>query len=122
MPPLTVEEDQVEGAVVVRIGGDVDSASADALRDSLRMARRSALQHPARLLVVDLEGVTYFGSAALNAMLDCRDEAATQGISVKFVAAQPSVTRPMAVTKLDEVLTLYPTLATALRRDGSAPP
>lgn len=122
MPPLTVEEDQVEDGVIVRVTGDVDSASADALRDSLRMARRSALHHPARLLVVDLEGVTYFGSAALNAMLDCCDEADAQGISVKLVAAQPSVTRPMAVTKLDEVLTLYPTLATALRRDGSAPP
>lgn len=122
MRPLTVEEDQTQDAVIVCVGGDVDTASADALRASLRMARLTALQHPARLLVVVLEAVTYFGSAALNAMLDCRDEALTQGVAVKLVAAQPSVTRPMAVTKLDEVLIVYPTLATALQRDGSAPP
>jgi anti-anti-sigma factor len=79
MPPLTVSEDQVQDAVVVGVAGDLDAASADALRTGLRGScrRRAAAS---RLLVVDLTEVSYFGSAGLNAMLDCRDEAAAQRV------------------------------------------
>ncbi len=120
MPPLTVQEELVRGAVVVRVVGDVDAASAEALRGGLRVAVPSARQQQARLLVVDLEGVSYFGSAGLNAMLDCRDEASTQGVTVRLVSARPVVTRPIEVTGLEEMLPVYPTVTAAL--DGAGPP
>ena len=46
MPPLTVSEDQVQDAVVVRVAGDLDAASADALRTGLRGALPAARSSP----------------------------------------------------------------------------
>lgn len=120
MPPLTVQEEQVADAVVVRVAGDLDAASADALREGLRTALPAARQQPTRLLVVDLQEVSYFGSAGLNAMLDCRDEAATQGVAMRLVSTHPVVTRPIEVTGLTEVLAVHPSLAAAL--DSAGPP
>ncbi|HMZ14923.1 MAG TPA: STAS domain-containing protein [Mycobacterium sp.] len=120
MPPLTVSEDQVQDAVVVRVAGDLDAASADALRTGLRGALPAAAQQPSRLLVVDLTEVSYFGSAGLNAMLDCRDEAAAQHVTMTLVAKHPVVTRPIEVTGLGDVLPVHPTVAAAL--EGTGPP
>ncbi|MCB0943174.1 MAG: STAS domain-containing protein [Mycolicibacterium sp.] len=120
MPPLTVREELVRDAVVVRVAGDLDAASADALRAGLRSALPAARLQPARLLVVDLEEVSYFGSAGLNAMLDCRDEAAAQDVTVRLIASHPVVTRPIEVTGLGDVLPVHPTLTAAL--DSAGPP
>ena len=120
MPPLTVSEDQVHDAVVVRVAGDLDAASADALRTGLRGALPGAAQQPSRLLVVDLTEVSYFGSAGLNAMLDCRDDAAAQHVTMALVAKHPVVTRPIEVTGLGDVLPVHPTVAAAL--EGTGPP
>ena len=79
-----------------------------------------AAQQPSRLLVVDLTEVSYFGSAGLNAMLDCRDEAAAQDVTMTLVAKHPVVTRPIEVTGLGDVLPVHPTVAAAL--EGTGPP
>ena len=118
MPPLTVQAEVVLDAVVVRVAGEVDAASSEALRTGLRAAVPTASRQPARILVIDLEGVSYFGSAGLNAMLDCRDEASAQGVAVRLVSTNPVVTRPIEVTGLDEMLPVHPTLAAALSRPG----
>ena len=67
-----------------------------------------------RLLIVDLQGVTYFGSAGLNAVLDCHKQGLRAGTSVRLVADNGLVVRPIEVTNLDSLLELYPTLPDAL--------
>ena len=60
------------------------------------------------------EGVTYFGSAGLNAVLDCHKQGLRTGISVRLVADNDLVVRPIEVTNLDSLLDLYPALPDAL--------
>lgn len=121
MQPLEVEHDVRGDAVVVIVKGDVDSLSVDALNSHLAKARGNAVCHPSRLVIIDLSEVTYFGSAALNAVLSCHEEGAAEGTSVAIVADQPYVMQPIQITGLHRVLETHPTIEQALQRDGQSP-
>ena len=101
MDPLAVEHAAREDAVVVRVEGDVDSTSVGELIEHLAAALELAAAHPARLVVVDLKPVTFFGSAGLNAVLDCHERGNAAGTSVRMVADHLPVLRPIKVTELD---------------------
>lgn len=102
--------------MVVRIKGDVDSSTVDELTAELTAALELAATHPARLVVLDLQAVDFFGSAALNAVLDCHEAGQGAGTSVRLVASHDHVLRPIQVTELDRVFDIYPTLSQALQR------
>jgi anti-anti-sigma factor len=108
-------------AVVLQAKGEVDSSTADDLTSQLDAALQQAGAQTSRLLIVDLQAVTYFGSAGLNAVLDCHRQGQQAGTSVRLVADNGLVVRPIEVTNLDSVLELYPTLPEALqgREQGS---
>jgi anti-anti-sigma factor len=114
MELLIVDSEALSDAVVVRANGKVGSSTVEKLVTDLVAALRQAANHAARLLVVDLQGLTYFGSAGLNAVLDCHNRGAAAGMPVRLVADNPLVVRPIQVTGLDSVLRLYPTLTAAL--------
>ncbi|MFV8317989.1 STAS domain-containing protein [Mycobacterium sp. 23] len=103
-------------AVMVLVTGDVDSSTADYLRDQLVAALDVATTHPRRLVIVDLQGVNFFGSAGLNAMLDCHDAGRAAGTAVRLVADHPQVLQPIRVTELDRIFAIFPTVSDALQR------
>jgi anti-anti-sigma factor len=115
MELLVVDSEVRPEAVVVRAKGEVDSSTADELTSHLDAALQQAGTQASRLLIVDLQAVTYFGSAGLNAVLDCHRQGRRAGTSVRLVADNGLVVRPIEVTSLDSVLELYPTLPDALR-------
>lgn len=115
MEALAIHREHDDDGIVVRVKGDIDSGTVGELVSELATALNLASTHPARLLVVDLQGVTFFGSAGLNAVLNCHDQGAAAGTSVRLVANHAEVVRPIEVTNLDGVLDLYPTLDDALR-------
>lgn len=115
MDLLAVECEVRQDAVVVRAEGDIDSTTVDELTAHLTTALQLAATHPARLVVIDLQPVTFFGSAGLNAVLDCHEQGAAAGTSVRLVAGHGQVTQPIKVTELDRILQIYPTLAQALQ-------
>jgi anti-anti-sigma factor len=117
MESLTVDHEARADAVVVRVEGDVDSSTVDELTPHLTAALQLAAKHPARLLIVDLQPVTFFGSAALNAVLDCHERGKETGTAVRLVADHDQVLRPIQVTELDRILEVYPTLSDALQRN-----
>jgi anti-anti-sigma factor len=114
MELLVVDSEIRPDSVLVHARGEVDSSTAGALRSQLDAALRQAKSQESRLLIVDLQGVTYFGSAGLNAVLDCHNQGFDAGISVRLVADNGLVVRPIEVTNLDSLLELYPTLPDAL--------
>ena len=114
MALLEVKQDIGDAAVVVSVSGEVDAASFTSLVTNLDTALKAALDHPAHLLVLDMSQVTYFGSAGLNAILECYEEGSSMSVSVRIVAPNPEVTRPITVTRLDGVLRPYPTVADAI--------
>jgi anti-anti-sigma factor len=111
---LEVSQDVRDAAVVVSAVGEVDSESFATLVFHLDTALKRALDHPARLLVVDLSGVTHFGSAGLNAVLDCQEKGQSAGTVVRIAASNLEVLRPIQVTKLDGILRPYPSVSAAL--------
>lgn len=115
MARLDVSQDVRDVAVVLSVVGEVDSGSVGALQHHLDAAIDVAGGHPAKLLIVELSRVTYFGSAGLNAVLDCHEKGFAAGVSVRVVAANPEVVRPIEVTKLDRVLRPYGNIADAVR-------
>jgi anti-anti-sigma factor len=117
MELLAVDHEAREDAVLVRVKGDVDSSTVGQLIPHLAAALQVAAKHPARLVIVDLQTVTFFGSAALNAVLDCHEGGKEAGTSVRLVADNDLVLRPIQVTELDRILEVYPTLSDALQRD-----
>lgn len=120
MESLVVDREVRADAVLVRVQGDVDSITVGELSSQLTVALGVAATHPAGLLVINLQPVTFFGSAGLNALFDCREKGLAAGTSVRLVAADNEyVLRPLEVTKLDRVFEVHRTLADALGNLGN---
>ena len=100
---------------MVQAEGEVDSSTAGDFTSHLAAALQQAGSQDSRLLIIDLQAVTYFGSAGLNAVLECHRQGQDAGTSVRLVAENGLVVRPIEVTNLDSVLELYPTLPDALQ-------
>ena len=115
MDLLEVDSEVRPEAVVVQAKGEVDSSTAGDFVSHLDAALQQAGSQASRLLIVDLQAVTYFGSAGLNAVLDCHRQGLEVGTSVRLVADSGLVVRPIEVTNLDRVLELYPTVPDALQ-------
>jgi anti-anti-sigma factor len=111
---LVVDREVRPDAVVVRAKGELDSNTVGELTAHLDAGLHDAANHASRLLIIDLQALTYFGSAGLNAVLDCHGQALQAGTSVRVVAESDLVVRPIEVTNLDSVFELYPTLSAAL--------
>ena len=114
MATLETRQDVGDSAVVVAVAGDIDTATVDTLVKNLGTALNAALDHPRRLLIVDLSDVTYFGSAGLNAVLGCYETGLAEGVAVRLVATAAEVIRPLQVTQLDAVIRPYPTVPDAI--------
>jgi anti-anti-sigma factor len=114
MELLVVDSEIRPDAVLAHVKGEIDSSTAGELRSGLEAAVQQAETHESRLLILDLQGVTYFGSAGMNAVLDCHKQGLRAGTSVRLVADNDLVVRPIEVTNLDALLELYPTLPDAL--------
>ncbi|HXY63359.1 MAG TPA: STAS domain-containing protein [Mycobacterium sp.] len=115
MDLLTVDYEVRPEAVVLQAKGDVDSSTAGDLTARLNAALQQAATQASRLLIIDLQAVTYFGSDGLNAVLDCHRQGLQAGTAVRLVADNGLVVRPIEVTNLDSVLDLYHTLRDALQ-------
>jgi anti-anti-sigma factor len=120
MELLVVGHEARDDALIVSVKGDVDSSTVDQLTAGLTDALDMAGAHPARLLIVDLQLVSFFGSAGLNAVLDCHEQGRDAGTSVRLVANHGQVLQPIRVTELDRIFDIYPTLAEALQGANSA--
>jgi anti-anti-sigma factor len=114
MELLAVDSEVRPEAVLVHVKGEIDSGTSGELRSQLESALQQAGGHESLLLIIDLQGVTYFGSAGLNAVLDCHKQGLRAGISVRLAADNDLVVRPIEVTNLDSLLDLYPSLPDAL--------
>jgi anti-anti-sigma factor len=122
MKLLVVDREVHPTAVIVRAKGELDSNTVGELTSHLAAALDDAGNLATRLVIIDLQALTYFGSAGLNALLDCHQQGREAGTTVRLVADNPLVVRPIEVTNLDSALELYPGLSDALEgREGQQP-
>jgi anti-anti-sigma factor len=111
--PLHVEREVTAHAVVVTVSGEVDHETVGALHLELDIAW--ALAAPRAPVVVDLTGVTFFGSAGLHELLLQHRRAEEHRMQLRVVAAHRTVLRPMEITELQHVLHLFADRQAALQ-------
>lgn len=103
-------EDQGNGTSVVQLGGRLDITSA---AEAKRLFAES-VQAGSPRLVVDLAGITFIDSSGLSALVSGLRSCRQAGGDLRIAAAGAQPTAVFALTSLDQVFRLYPTVAEAL--------
>jgi anti-sigma B factor antagonist len=109
--PINVAVDRVaDGVVVLAVTGEVDLLTAGVLGERLREQLDSA----SRVLVLDLSSVSFLGSAGLAEIVSASQAGTDRGAQVLLVATSRAVLRPLEVTGLLSLFTVYDTVELAL--------
>jgi anti-anti-sigma factor len=98
------------GAVIVAIEGDLDIASAAAVRERLL----SLLRPGACRLVIDMSAVRYADASGLAVLVSTQRRAVLLGGGLRLAAPRPEVAGVLAVTGLCRHLAVYPTVQAAV--------
>jgi anti-anti-sigma factor len=102
-----------DGVLIVSVVGELDLATISELQAALDGAASS----PA--VAVDLVETTFVDSTALGALVARAQELERAGVPLIVAADGPAVVRTIAVTGIDRLLTVVPTLDEALDRLGT---
>lgn len=103
-------------ALVVEVTGELDMLTAPRLLDTLH----AALREPCPVLVVDLTGVAFMGSAGLAVLAETHEHA-TPRTTLRIVAPGRATRRPLQITGMDTLLQIYPSRSDALTPPASPP-
>jgi anti-sigma B factor antagonist len=114
--PVTAvrREDDV---LVVTLEGRLDAAAAMSLREDLRRRIRAG----SIALVLDLAGVDFVDSTGLSALITALKESSTAGGDTILAAPTATVRSILALTRLDQVFTVYEDIDRAVERLRSVP-
>jgi anti-sigma B factor antagonist len=107
---IEIEVRNRDGSTVVAARGEVDVATAPALRDGLD----EALDHDIGTVVVDLTGVTFIDSTGLGVLIGARRRCMEAGRELRVVVVEPRILKVFEITGLTELFTIHPSLEPAL--------
>jgi anti-sigma B factor antagonist len=107
--PITTSVAHRDGAAVVSIGGEIDLSTAPAFEEAITQA----LEINPTVLAIELSGVTFMASVGLR-ILAATNEKVGKSTRIAVVANSPAACRPIQLTGLDHVVSLYPSLDAAL--------
>lgn len=92
------------GVAILALQGELDLASAPALGEHLL----AALPQSARLLILDLSGVTFCDAAGLTMLIGIQRHATGLGLALRLSAPRPQVAKLLRITGLDRGLAVHP--------------
>jgi anti-anti-sigma factor len=111
-----LEDEWHDEIPVARLQGEVDASNVKEMGDRLR----SLLTNRSVALVIDLSGTTYLDSAGINMLFALGDELRGRQQRLLLVIAEASpIARMIALTGLDQAVTVRPTLPDALKDLGA---
>jgi anti-anti-sigma factor len=100
---------------LVMIAGEIDIASAPALR-------RHLLALPGCDTVLELSGLRLLSAAGLTEFIDLRDRLSRTNAALALVAPQRLVRRVLAITGVDDTIMLVDTIDAAIREVATRKP
>lgn len=113
---LRVSVYETGSAVVVTVTGEVDLVTAAQLESAASRGLQQAGEH---LCVVDLSSVGFLGSPGLSALVRAAGQARKRSAPLRIVVdSNRPVIRPIEISGLDQILSLYHTVEEALRPQG----
>ncbi|KKW62033.1 STAS domain-containing protein [Mycolicibacterium elephantis] len=114
--PITTSVTHRDGVAVVAVSGDVDVATVATLEESIT----EALATKPTALIIDLSDVDFLASAGLQTLVATNEAVTKTTTGFAVVAHGPATSRPIQLTGLDQVFSLYPTLAEAIAAVSAA--
>lgn len=107
---VTVTAEQHGDAVVLRVAGELDLLTTPTFAE----ACSQELRKRPPVLVLDLTGVTFLASVGMSAIVTAHEQAGDH-TTVRVVGGTRETLRPIRVTGLDNLLSVYPELSAALK-------
>jgi anti-sigma B factor antagonist len=111
--PITTSVAHRDGVAVVSVGGEIDLSTAQAFEAVIS----DALSEDPPALVIELSGVSFMASVGLRVLAATREKVG-KALPLAVVADGPAAGRPIKLTGLDNIISLYPTLDQALTALG----
>jgi len=96
--------------VVVTLSGRFDAASANVLKDTFKGIIGGTITR----VVVDMEGVSFVDSAGLSALITGLKLIRDIGGRLTICSLQPQAKAVFELTKLDQIVGMYPTRQSAI--------
>lgn len=116
---LTLEKRQLDdGVTVIELTGRVAIGEASRRIEPEVVA---AIKEGARMVVIDLTGVSYIDSTGVGIMSYCFGKAVQGGADLRIAGARDNVLNVFQVTRLVSVVPFYPDLTSALEGAGRIP-
>ena len=106
---IRVEHSDDGAPAVITTTGELDLASADALRQVLL----KQVEHG--VVVLDMRGLDFCDSAGLRILVEADRAARAQGSALRLAALSPSVDRVLDLSGAHAVLSTFPDVAAALK-------
>lgn len=97
-----------EGALVIRVTGDLDLASSPRFEEALATAPT------ATHVVIDLTGCTFLDSSGVRAVIQTVHEVSEGGQRVDVVAASAAILRVLEITGVNRMVSIHLSLEDAL--------
>jgi anti-sigma B factor antagonist len=104
---------------VVSLPDEIDISNVGQVREDLL----SIINRGTALLVVDMSTTTFCDSAGVDALVRAFKRATASGVGMRLVVATSAVQRILAITGVDHLIDIYPTVAAAMAAvDHAGPP
>jgi anti-anti-sigma factor len=107
---IAVSVERVEDTVILHVAGEIDLLTAAVLGERLR----EHIDPSSRMLVLNLTEVSFLGSAGLAEIVSASQTGADLGARLVLVATNRAVLRPLEVTGLLSLFTVYETVDAAI--------
>jgi anti-sigma B factor antagonist len=101
-------------AAVITLPEEIDISNADQVRDDLL----SLLNRGPAVMIVDMAQTTFCDSAGVNALVRAHKRATANGADMRLIVTSPGVQRILNITGVDSLITVYPSVTTALAGVG----
>ncbi len=105
-----IVEQRRQGTSVVAVSGEVDVATAPALREALERV----VDEDHGPVVVDLIDVTFIDSTGLGVLIGARKRCADAGRDLRVVVGEPRILKVFEITGLTELFSIHGSLDLAL--------
>ena len=96
-----------EGEQILHLKGPITIATLFGFRDAVRAEKA------AKLVILDFSEVPYVDSAGVGSIVNAHVSCINSGRRMILVAVQDRIRTLMRTTRVDEILTIYPTLQEA---------
>lgn len=101
-------------AAVITLPDEIDICNAEQVREELL----ALVNRGPAVLIVDMAETTFCDSAGVNALVRAHKRATANDAEIRLVVGPPGVRRVLAITGVDRLIPVYPTVVASLGEAG----